>query len=197
MRILCNMGFTAIFGIIGIWIGEAVCTYLCILILMQVIYHVYGKDRFPFLLEYNGNNSLNISYRTDPEIVIKTRDAVESFLMEHKTPRSAINLSMLFFEDMSMLIRSANGEDSMINIDAFITCTPKNLHIVMWCDGADIDLSDAEKLPSGISNYIVASLFMGFNEHKYQQTAGYNRASFLIPYERLSRQEMKSDRSQI
>lgn len=187
VRILLNVSLGLAFGAIGLWIGEALCTYVCLAIMIVVIYRIYGKERFPFLLENNSNNSMNISYTADIEDIMTVRDNVEGFLKERTTPKSAINLAMLFFEDISLLIRDSNPDKKHIHIDAFVTSGIEELHVVMWYDGELLDLSDSDLVPSDIRAYMISSLVSGYSDSKYQETAGYNRVSFVIPYRKLAK----------
>lgn len=187
VRLLLNVSLSLAFGAIGLWIGEALCTYVCLGLMILVIYRIYGREKFPFLLENNSDDSLNISYAADIDDIMTVRDDVEGFLKERGTPKSAINLAMLFFEDISLLIRDSNPDKKHIHIDAFVTSGMEELHVVMWYDGELLDLSDSDLVPSDIRAYMISSLVSGYSDSKYQETAGYNRVSFVIPYRRLAK----------
>ena len=186
VRILLNVSLGLAFGVIGLWIGEALCTYVCLGIMIVVIYRIYGKERFPFLLENNSDNSMNVSYTADVEAVMAVRDNIENFLKERGTPKSAINLAMLFCEDISLLIRDSNPDKKVLHIDAFVTSGKEELQVVMWYEGELLDLSDSDLIPSDLRIYVISSLVSSYSDSKYQETAGYNRVSFAIPYKRFA-----------
>ncbi len=184
VRVPLNVIFTFSFGAIGFWVGEALCTYVSLAIMILVILGRYGKASFPFLMESNEKDSINLSCVAELGQITKTRDSMAAFLKKKKVPSSTINLAMLFFEELCMIIKERNSDGKTINIDAFITCYADNLNMVIWSDGEPIDLSDTDMVPSDLRAYLISSLLAGFDEKKYQPTAGYNRASFMIPYRR-------------
>ncbi len=186
IRFVSNVMFAFGFGVYGIWAGEAVCTYISVAIMAAVIIALYGRDQFPFLLESSSGNSINMSYRAVMDEIMDARDRTEAFLKEKKVPRRAVNLSMVFIEDMSVMIHDANSGEKDVNIDVFITCNPESLQLVLWSDGKNMNLADADAVPENLRTFLITSLIEGFDESKYQQTAGYNRASFIIPYRRLA-----------
>ena len=85
-----------------------------------------------------------------------------------------------------MLLNEANAGEKAVNVDVFITCRPENLQVVLWSDGKNMDIADADAVPENLRSFFISSLISGFDESKYQQTAGYNRASFIIPYRQLA-----------
>ncbi|MBQ9504761.1 MAG: hypothetical protein IJU93_07095 [Lachnospiraceae bacterium] len=186
VRFSSNVLFALGFGIYGIWVGEAVCTYISVTIMAAIILWRYGKKQFPFLLDSDSGNSLSISYRAVTDEIMEARDRTEAFLREKNVPGRALNLSMVFVEDMSMMINEANPGEKAVNIDIFITCHPENLQLVLWSDGKNMDIADADAVPENLRSFFISSLIAGFDESKYQQTAGYNRASFIIPYRQLA-----------
>lgn len=187
IRLLLNVGLGLSFGAMGIWIGEALCTYVCLAIMIFAIYRIYGRESFPFLINNSGKPSLNLSYKAEISDIIKMRDKVEYFLKEHDVPKLAVNLCMFFFEDLSMLISEANEDEKDVHIDVFLRSGKEDLHMVVWSDGKEFDISNPDRIPSGLRPYLVSALVSGFKERKYQLTAGYNRASFIIPYKILIR----------
>ena len=184
------LGFSI--GPVGLWIGEALCPYICLFVLSFIAIKMYGIDMFPFLIEKGSGSSLNYSYQANVDEIIDMRDRVESFLVEKKAPRRAVNFCMLLIEDMSMLIKEANPEKECVHIDAFVSCDTENARLVLWNDGKPIDMSDTDMVPSSIRSYLVSSLLTDFEERKYQKTSGYNRTSFVIPYKRLINEQMKA-----
>lgn len=188
VRTPLNVIFALSFGALGFWIGEALCTYTCLAVMILVILGRYGKASFPFLMESSEKDSLNLSCMSEPGQIVGTRDRMASFLKEKNVPSRAVNLAMLFFEEMCMTIKERNSGAETINIDVFITCYASDINMVIWCDGNPLDLSDADMIPSDLRTYLVSSLLAGFNERRYQPTAGYNRASFMIPYRRTIRE---------
>ena len=196
IRFASNVMLAFGFGIYGIWAGEAVCTYISVAIMAAVILALYGRNQFPFLLDVGSDNSINMSYRAVVDEIMDARDRAEAFLREKKVPGRAVNLSMLFIEDMSVMIHDANPGEKDVNIDVFITCNPESLQLVLWSDGKNIDIADPDAVPENLRTFLITSLIEGFDESKYQQTAGYNRASFIIPYRRLAVNANRAEKKQ-
>ena len=171
-----------IFGAGGIWIGESLCTYVCLAVLSFIVLARFGKDQFPFLIRDRGNYCMNISYKAEIKDVMDARDSVELFLRDTGIPKSTGNICMMLIEDMSLMIKEHNPEIDEIHIDTFINVSRDGIRVVIWSDGALMDLSDLDMIPDGMRAYIISSLLRGFDERKYQKTTGYNRASFIIPY---------------
>ena len=182
VRLILNVLCACAFGAVGIWIGESICTYVSVALMMAFIYLHYGRDSFPFLLRESGKNTLNLSFCAVPEEIVTARDRLEEFLNEMRIPGRARNLAMLFLEDISVLIREGNASDKTVNVDAYFICGRESMNVVIWSDGEVMDLTDEARGSEGLAGYLVSSLMRGFDESKYQNTAGYNRASFVIPY---------------
>ena len=182
LNVLCGLAF----GAIGIWIGEALCTYVCVAIMLVIIYKHYGKEQFPFLLKENSKISLNLNFRVVPNEIVNARDELEQFLKQMKVPEKARIRGMLFLEDMCMLIQGCNPKEKNINVDAYYICNPDDMTVVIWCDGELVDLADKDRVPEGMAAYLISSLIQKFDDVKYQNSSGFNRASFVIPYRRLN-----------
>ncbi|MCR5238367.1 MAG: hypothetical protein K6E34_14335 [Lachnospiraceae bacterium] len=69
------------------------------------------------------------------------------------------------------------------------------MNVVIWSDGEMIDLSEGDRIPQGLASYLIASIINGCDESKYQKTAGYNRASFVIPYKIFLWEDLKEKRN--
>lgn len=191
VRLILNVLGGLAFGVIGIWIGESLCTYICMAVMLFVIYRRFGPEQFPFLLKENGKNSINVSFRVVPDEIVEARDELEQFLKSRKVPKKARYLGMLFLEDICNLIRECNPEDRVVNIDAYFICNLSSMTVVIWCDGEMTDLSDKDRIPEGVATYLISSLIDSFDESKYQRSAGLNRASFVIPYNMMKMRSWK------
>ncbi|MCR5650119.1 MAG: oligosaccharide flippase family protein [Lachnospiraceae bacterium] len=185
VRLPLNVVFSLVFGAVGFWIGEALCTYVTLTIMIIIICHRYGRKAFPFLMETDERDSLNLSCMAEPGQIIKTRDDMIIYLNDKSVPASAVNIAALVLEELGMIIKEQSGDDpEPLNMDVFVTCYRNRLNMVIWFDGPMIDLSDVDSLSPSLRVYLLFSLFSGFDEKHYQPTAGYNRAGFVIPYER-------------
>lgn len=189
VRIILNISLAYFFGAMGIWIGEGICTYVSMAILLVYILFHYGRDKFPFLIRENSSNSINLSFRTVNEEIEKARDTLGRFLKKKKVPDRAQYLGMLFLEDMCVLIQNANPPGKKVNVDAYYTCNYDTMNVVFWSDGEPIDMTNEDMVSKGLAGYLISSLLSGFDESRYQSTAGYNRASFVIPYLALIRKK--------
>ena len=169
-------------GPMGLGISYLLNNYICFVILLLVVYKKYGKDGFPLIMEKTIEKSMNISYTSDIDSIVGARDKVEKFLREQKVPKSTIYLTMMFIEDLSVLIKDSNDKDDLIHFDVFLICDPQSLSLVLWNDGKEIDMSDEDQVPSDLRAYLVSSLLSRFEDKKYQLTADYNRTRFVIPY---------------
>ncbi|MBR4174404.1 MAG: hypothetical protein IKR56_03600 [Lachnospiraceae bacterium] len=191
IRILLVVIFGLLFGPVGMWVGEALCTYVCLFVLSAVVIKLYGKKKYPLLVDEDNGCSMNLNYVTKVDEIMEIRDRVGEFLNEKKVPKRAVNFCMLLIEDMSMLIKEENPETGKVHIDAFVSCDRECARLVLWNDGKLIDMSDQDMVPDGVRAYIVSSLLTDFEKKKYQNTAGYNRMSFMIPYKRLIKEQLK------
>ena len=106
-----------------------------------------------------------------------------------KVPHRATYRTMLFLEDIGLLIRNNNPEEEIVNIDAYFDCYAESMNVVLWYDGKMMDLSDIDKLPASLADYTVSFLIKDFGKGKYQDTSGLNRVSFELKYRRLSWEE--------
>ena len=182
IRIILNTSFGLLLGINGIWLGEALCTYVTLALSSIYVIRKYGKDDFPFLIGDNASVSQNFNFRITELDAVKVRDEVNDFLQGRSVPGKIRNLVMLLFEDISMLILDVNKDSEAVNADVFVSCRDEAVNVVIWYDGEEVNLSDEDMLPTGIRTYLVASLMGRFYDKKYQPTAGYNRMSFMVPY---------------
>ena len=189
VRLTLNVLFAGVFGAIGIWVGESICTYASVVILLVFIYRHYDRADFPFLVKDRDAESLNLSFRTLPEEIVEAREKVRQFLERMKVPHRATYRTMLFLEDIGLLIRNNNPEEEIVNIDAYFDCYAESMNVVLWYDGKMMDLSDIDKLPASLADYTVSFLIKDFGKGKYQDTSGLNRVSFELKYRRLSWEE--------
>ena len=141
-------------------------------------------------MEKSIESSMNISYTSDIDSIIGARDKVENFLQGQKVPKSVIYLTMLFIEDLSVLIKTSNDNDDLIHFDAFLICNPQSLSLVLWNDGKEIDMSKEDQVPSDLRAYLVSSLLTVFEDKKYQLTADFNRTRFVIPYKYAAKKRL-------
>ncbi len=193
VRLILNVVFAGAFGVIGVWVGESICTYVSVGILLLFIYLHYDREGFPFLLKDRDKESLNLSFKTVPEEIVAAREKTREFLDSMHVPRKAVKKTMLFLEDMSVTIRDNNPDNEYVHVDAYFDCYTGSMNVVMWYDGKMFDLSDIDKFPAGLADYTVVFLIKDFGKGKYQNTAGLNRASFEIDYRKLLRE--RDDRS--
>nr|MCR5238366.1 hypothetical protein [Lachnospiraceae bacterium] len=122
IRLICNVLGALSFGAIGIWIGESICTYISVALFLMLVYFRYGRENFPFLIKEKVKKSLNLSFNTTSEEIVKARDRLEEFLTGVKIVKRARYVAMLFLEEMSELIREVNPPDRIVNIDAYYIC---------------------------------------------------------------------------
>lgn len=195
IRLICNVLGALSFGAIGIWIGESICTYISVALFLMFVYFRYGRENFPFLIKEKVKKSLNLSFNTTSEEIVKARDRLEEFLTGVKIVKRARYVAMLFLEEMSELIREVNPPDRIVNIDAYYICGRDFMNVVIWSDGEMIDLSEDDRIPQGLASYLIVSIISGCDESKYQKTAGYNRASFVIPYKIFLWEDLKEKRN--
>lgn len=182
VRIILNTSLGLLLGINGIWLGEALCTYVTLALSSIYVIRKYGKDDFPFLIGDNASASQNFNFRITELDAVRVRDEVNDFLQDQSVPGKIRNMVMLLFEDISMLILDVNKDADDVNADVFVNCRDEAVNVVIWYDGEEVNLSDEDMLPTGIRTYLVASLMGRFYDKKYQPTAGYNRMSFMVPY---------------
>ena len=182
VRIILNTSLGLLLGINGIWLGEALCTYVTLALSSIYVIRKYGKDDFPFLIGDNASASQNFNFRITELDAVRVRDEVNDFLQGQSVPGKIRNMVMLLFEDISMLILDVNKDADDVNADVFVNCRDEAVNVVIWYDGEEVNLSDEDMLPTGIRTYLVASLMGRFYDKKYQPTAGYNRMSFMVPY---------------
>ena len=190
IRLLLVTAFGVLFGPVGLWIGESLCTYACIGVLSLIVIKKYGGKKYPLLIDEETGSSMNLSYLAEVDEIIDVRDRVGAFLTENGVIKNAVNFCMLLLEDFSMLIKEENSGNKSVHVDAFVTCDRKNARFVLWYEGIIVDMSNPDRVPNGIRAYLVSSLFIDFKERKYQNTAGYNRASFIVPFKKFIREQI-------
>jgi Na+-driven multidrug efflux pump/anti-sigma regulatory factor (Ser/Thr protein kinase) len=165
-----------IFGFNGMWAGFAVAPMLTLAAAMLYVYMRFGKDNFPFLLNYMETEIIVMDDTLSAEVVSELSEKVGSCMESHQYSKADANRAALFVEEIFLTILEKNKKSrKAILIELSLFFESDSVLIIARDSGDLFDLTDPDLHISGLSGFILSGLMESHNEKAYLVTTGYNR----------------------
>ena len=165
-----------ILGFNGMWAGFAVAPMLTLTAAMLYVYMRFGKDNFPFLLNYMETEIIVMDDTLSPEIISELSEKVESCMESHQYTKADANRAALFVEEIFLTILEKNKNSrKAILIEISLFFESDSVLIIARDSGDLFDLTDPDLHISGLSGFILSGLMESHDEKAYLVTTGYNR----------------------
>jgi Na+-driven multidrug efflux pump/anti-sigma regulatory factor (Ser/Thr protein kinase) len=165
-----------IFGFNGMWAGFAVAPMLTLASAMLYVYIRFGKENFPFLLNYMETEIIVMDDTLSAEVVSELSEKVGSCMESHQYSKADANRAALFVEEIFLTILEKNKKSrKAILIEISLFFESDSVLIIARDSGDLFDLTDPDLHISGLSGFILSGLMESHNEKAYLVTTGYNR----------------------
>ena len=177
--VICVMGANSLWGGYSVWVGFGIAPYMALLLCIVVQLAIYGKSRFPLLLEHINLSDYWYMHNMllTPENLIAYRDSVGELLKRKSVSERAAVKAMLLLEEMGMSIYERNG-GKCVYMEFALLIREKDFVLVIKDDGKIMDMTDLESSVTDLRAYLV-NMFMTFQREKqYLLTSNYNRHVF-------------------
>ena len=179
--------FCRLAGADGFWIGFGLAPLLALCVVWLLGRRIYGRDRFPLLLD-DDPDVADFSLILEEKEIVRIRQEAKAFLDLRNVSESVINRTMLSIEDLFLLIRDKNPGEKIYG-ECCLKAAGKSVTMVFW-DSGDIDDLTASDQPDGLTvsdlpdtdmrSHTVASLMRYTKEKTYLKELGFNRTLLVI-----------------
>ena len=167
---------SALCGFNGMWAGFVVAPIMTLAAAMSFVYHRFGKESFPFLLQHMESEIEVMDDTLTPDTTAALSQRVGTSLLSHQYPNSAANRAKLFVEEIGLTILERNKSAKkpvLIELSLFFECD--SVLIIERDSGELFDLTDSDSQIQGLSGFILSGLMEAHQEKAYLVTTGYNR----------------------
>ena len=177
--IACTVSADTLFGGKAFWAGFSIAPFIAAAIGCAIQILIYGKERFPLLLEHTKElpDWHIIDTKLSPDTLVDFRNQMEEIMKERDIDaKTRVNV-MLLIEELGMIIYKENQGNNVF-VELSLVLRPD--HLLLFCkdDGKIINLTDMEQSITDLRIYLVNMFMTVHREKQYLLTTNYNRYVF-------------------
>ena len=179
MPLMVTIVMNSIIGEKAFWIGFGAAPFIAMIVGCAVQLLVYGKHRFPLLLEHTDqfSNWFVLDMKLSPENLLHFRNRMNR-LMEHRKISDKTRLKiLLLIEELGMAIYQRN-QGKTVYVEFSLAFKPDYILLTCKDDGVIRDLTDLEQSITDLRIYLINMFMSTHHEKLYLRTVNYNRHVF-------------------
>jgi len=174
----CATVFCLAWGLDAIWIGLPAGGLLTL-----VATFAYGwlcsRRKLPLLVPEGACAVRNLTFSPDASRIVRVRDEGERFLRQRGVVAETVSRIMLLVEECSMAVAEHNRKGaSRIRVEASFLVDRSEARLVLRDTGAACDITDGDAQVTSLRSFVIAGLMKSFENRRYLNTIGCNRAVF-------------------
>lgn len=166
-------------GLTGVWIAIGCSPLLSLIIISVYVYFRYGKDRFPFIISDEGNESESFEFELNEQQVMDFRNSVEKYLKERNIDNKKLNMIMLLCEEIPLVILERNNKN--LCMECSVIVNDEDIKLVFRDDGESFELTDENLSVKSLRSYLVSRIMTVSRDKITMLTTSYNRNVISIP----------------
>lgn len=176
----CAVGLSLVWGLDALWVGLPAGGVLSMLFTF-----VYGwwfeRGNFPMLIPESRHEVLNLSFQPSEDRIVAVRNESEAFLSRLGIDRKTIARIMLLVEECSMSVVDLNGKkSSKVLVEVSFVVDGESVRMVLRDTGDSRDITDSDAKVAGLRSFVIAGLMQSYEDRRYLNTIGCNRAAFVF-----------------
>ena len=177
----CAAAFCLIWGLDALWVG---LPFGALVTLLATI--LYGRfcdaSRSAMLIPESRTPVLNLSFEPSAEMAVEVRDDAEHFLRKHGVGEQALGRIMLLVEECAMSVADGNkASRRAVTVEISFVVDGGEVRMVIRDTGRTKDVTDRDAQVSNLRSFVLAGLMSSYEDRRYLNTIGCNRAAFVFP----------------
>ena len=177
----CAAAFCLIWGLDALWVG---LPFGALVTLLATI--LYGRfcdtSRSAMLIPESRTPVLNLSFEPSAEMAVEVRDDAEHFLRRHGVGEQVLGRIMLLVEECAMSVADGNkASRRAVTVEISFVVDGGEVRMVIRDTGRTKDVTDRDAQVSNLRSFVLAGLMSSYEDRRYLNTIGCNRAAFVFP----------------
>ena len=126
-------------------------------------------------------SAVNFSFVPSPEKVVEVRNEAEFFLRARGVRDETLNRIMLLVEECAMAVADDNGDSGKnVFVETSFVIDDASVRMVVRDTGRIKDITDQDAQVSNLRSFVIAGLMSSYEDRRYLNTIGCNRAAFVF-----------------
>ncbi|MDO5132549.1 MAG: MATE family efflux transporter [Eubacteriales bacterium] len=180
------VAFAALFALIwkkpaAMLTGLSLSSVFTLLICAAIVFIVYGKELFPFLVSPANDDRIFIyAIEVGEEQAVRLAETADGILEKEGYPEKVQTLISVYIEDMLMLLKEINADRSRrVQMECTLLPDENGIRLIFRDDGEACDITK-EEMPKSFRQYVVSGILEKFEYKIYLFTMGFNRYEFFF-----------------
>ncbi|MBQ7561158.1 MAG: hypothetical protein IJS99_04920 [Synergistaceae bacterium] len=163
---------------INLYVSLALAQVISMIICALIIYFIYGRERFPFLLPVDNDEKIFIyDFELDEKNAALMSKSAYNLLQKFEVPQNIITVMSACIEDILLLIREKN-QNKILNVECNIILDSSGAGLIIRDKGIIFDITDSDSRIDSFRQYIVSNIITVCENKAHILTTGYNRNEF-------------------
>ena len=165
-----------LFGVTGMWVSFTIAPLIALLAALIFVRLIYGKKRFPFLLDSVDSEIIVMDDMMTNENISRISARVSELMLERGYSKKTAMHAALFVEEICLTILEKNKKRrNTLYVEMTLFFEQTSVLLIERDSGDIFDLTDPDLRIEGLSGFILSSLMESHGEKAYLTTTGYNR----------------------
>ncbi len=167
---------------INLYVSLALAQVISMIICALIVYFIYGRERFPFLLPVENDEKIFIyDFALDEENAALMSETAYNLLQKFEVKPNIIKIMSLCIEDILLLIREKNP-NKILNVECNIMLNSSGAKLIIRANGEIFDVTDSDVRIESFRQYIISNIITTCENKAHILATGYNRNEFYFAY---------------